>query len=246
MFGSLTTSSSVPYQSFSILPLPSVDSLSSAPKIAPCRRPSQQRDLSYCQLSAVSCQPLFSFSQRAVPGACVTAFKSRFAPATHVHKLGCEKSYTPPPLTLLESTCRGRLASIDSKQLTETLNPLNATLTENQGVGILPRYIVISLPRPSRTATPTTPIASCINFTALWIHRGTSPCSRLSPSRCTQLQKHPLLSPFFATLTDSAQLHENKTALTPVVATLTRLVHPNPFVCHSYKKTPGVGGTCFK
>jgi hypothetical protein len=45
----------------------------SALKIAPCRRHSQQVGLSYCQLSAVSRQPLFSFSPSATPAACVSA-----------------------------------------------------------------------------------------------------------------------------------------------------------------------------
>ena len=51
----------------------------------------------------------------------------------------------------------------------------------------------------------------------------------------------PSASPLFATLTDTLQLHENKTTLSPVFATLTRHVKPNSFVCHSYKKHRGVG-----
>ena len=49
------------------------------------------------------------------------------------------------------------------------------------------------------------------------------------------------LTPFPATLRGKSQLIENPAALSPVVATLTRHVHHNPFVCHSYKKHPGVG-----
>ena len=51
----------------------------------------------------------------------------------------------------------------------------------------------------------------------------------------------PPLTPFPATLTSHLQLSENKTTLSPAVATLTGLVKPNPFVCHSYKKHPGWG-----
>src|SRR5579859_6273556 len=47
------------------------------------------------------------------------------------------------------------------------------------------------------------------------------------------------LTPFPATLTGESQLIENPAALSPVLATLTRHVHHNPFVCHSYKKHPG-------
>jgi hypothetical protein len=58
------------------------------------------------------------------------------------------------------------------------------------------------------------------------------------------------LSPFSATLlprvrakgTGSSQLIENTATLSPAFATLTGFVTANPFVCHSYKKTPGVGG----
>ena len=47
------------------------------------------------------------------------------------------------------------------------------------------------------------------------------------------------LTPFPATLREKSQLIENPAALSRVVATLTRYVHHNPFVCHSYKKHPG-------
>jgi len=51
----------------------------------------------------------------------------------------------------------------------------------------------------------------------------------------------PPLTPFTATLTSHLQLFENKTTLSPAVATLTSRVKPNPFVCHSCKKHPGWG-----
>jgi hypothetical protein len=41
--------------------------------------------------------------------------------------------------------------------------------------------------------------------------------------------------------TVTSQLTENPATLSPLLATLTRRVKPNPFVCHSYKKHPGVG-----
>jgi hypothetical protein len=49
------------------------------------------------------------------------------------------------------------------------------------------------------------------------------------------------VSPFRATLADNSQSIEIATALSPVSATLTRIVNPNPFVCHSYKKQVGWG-----
>lgn len=49
------------------------------------------------------------------------------------------------------------------------------------------------------------------------------------------------LSPFAATLTDSSQPIENPTALSPFPATLRGRVKHKSFICHSYKKTPGVG-----
>src|ERR1700730_18129593 len=51
---------------------------------------------------------------------------------------------------------------------------------------------------------------------------------------------HPV-SPFVATLADSSQPIENPATLSPVFATLTSRVNPKSFVCHSYKKHPGVG-----
>jgi len=48
-------------------------------------------------------------------------------------------------------------------------------------------------------------------------------------------------SPLAAILTDTSQLHENKTTLSPASATLTRTVKHKSFVCHSYKKHRGVG-----
>jgi hypothetical protein len=47
------------------------------------------------------------------------------------------------------------------------------------------------------------------------------------------------LTPFPATLRGKSHLIENPAALSRVVAALTRHVHHNPFVCHSYKKHPG-------
>src|SRR5690242_13190333 len=49
------------------------------------------------------------------------------------------------------------------------------------------------------------------------------------------------LTPFPATLSAISQLIENPAALSPVLATLTRHVRHNPFVCHSYRKYRGWG-----
>jgi len=43
-----------------------------------------------------------------------------------------------------------------------------------------------------------------------------------------------------ATLTRPPQLTDNTATLSPSFATLANRVNPNPFVCHSYKKHPGV------
>jgi hypothetical protein len=48
-------------------------------------------------------------------------------------------------------------------------------------------------------------------------------------------------TPFVATPAVSLQLAGNPATLSPVPATLTCRVKPNPFVCHSYEKHPGVG-----
>jgi hypothetical protein len=49
------------------------------------------------------------------------------------------------------------------------------------------------------------------------------------------------LSPFLATLTSRLQNVENKTTLSPAVATLTGYITHKSFVCHSCRKTPGWG-----
>jgi hypothetical protein len=51
------------------------------------------------------------------------------------------------------------------------------------------------------------------------------------------------VSPFPATLTTSVQSTENTSTLSLAFATLTSLVMPKSFACHSYKKIRGVGGT---
>ena len=48
-------------------------------------------------------------------------------------------------------------------------------------------------------------------------------------------------TPFPAALTSHLQSHQNTTALSPAFAALTNQVTRNSFVCHSYKKHPGVG-----
>jgi hypothetical protein len=55
----------------------------------------------------------------------------------------------------------------------------------------------------------------------------------------------PPLTPFPATLTSHLQLAENKTTLSPAVATLTSRVKPKSFACHSYRKHLGWGYAIF-
>src|SRR5580692_5400373 len=54
-------------------------------------------------------------------------------------------------------------------------------------------------------------------------------------------QKCTHLSPLAATLTDQSQLIEESITLSLAFATLTGRVKHKSFVCHSYKKHPGVG-----
>ena len=86
------------------------------------------------------------------------------------------------------------------------------------------------------TAATPFPSCACAHFPS---HMGVPLQTNLSPSRRVPLQKRSPLSPFLATLTDTTQFHENKTTLSLVFATLTRLVTHCPFVCHSYEKHPG-------
>ena len=63
----------------------------------------------------------------------------------------------------------------------------------------------------------------------------------LPTCQLSNLSTTPCLSPFPTTLTGPSQTAENATTLSPAFVTLTDRVNHNPFVCHSYKKTPGVG-----
>ena len=82
------------------------------------------------------------------------------------------------------------------------------------------------------------------------IHRNSLPLLTFSPAPSSEYWSPlttALLTLLFAALTDHQQLTENPATLSPCPATLTRRVNHNPFVCHSYKKHPGVGGvTAFK
>jgi len=65
-------------------------------------------------------------------------------------------------------------------------------------------------------------------------------CSGAPSGRHSALN-FPSLSPFPAILTSHLQLAENKTTLSPAVATLTSRVKHKSFACHSCKKHPGWG-----
>jgi hypothetical protein len=92
---------------------------------------------------------------------------------------------------------------------------------------------------PPRTARRITPIPVRGGFPRTF--RG----SVSSPSGSAELFTFgsPPLSPFPATLTGILQLIEKAAALSPVFATLTSRVKHKSFVCHSYRKHPGWGGT---
>ena len=109
---------------------------------------------------------------------------------------------------------------------------------------------VTSLPqRPSATSLlpPRIPAVSCklstVNVPFL------SPFVATLRRNCDKASKSASVSPLFATLlpraqsrgTDTAQLVENKGALSPLFATLTSFVTRKPFICHSYRKHRGVG-----
>lgn len=74
--------------------------------------------------------------------------------ASHT-KLGPQLCRHGTSLSLLESTLTRHLASVDSKHLTASLNPVNATLTKNRGGGYAPRpssFIISSGQAPAREA----------------------------------------------------------------------------------------------
>jgi hypothetical protein len=54
------------------------------------------------------------------------------------------------------------------------------------------------------------------------------------------------VSPFFATLTKTAQLVENPAILSPVFATLTNFARVSPLFATFYEKPPGVGYCAFQ
>ena len=62
-----------------------------------------------------------------------------------------------------------------------------------------------------------------------------------SPYRSLSTVSPPSATPFLATLASHRQLAENKTTLSPAVATLTDRVKHKSFACHSYKNTRGGG-----
>jgi hypothetical protein len=70
--------------------------------------------------------------------------------------------------------------------------------------------------------------------------RGVPTCPEFSFARCIAAPRWTSVSPFPAALTGPVQLDKSKTTLSLAFATLTRHVSHNPFVCHSYKKTPRV------
>src|SRR5579872_1565887 len=90
---------------------------------------------------------------------------------------------------------------------------------------------------PIRCELPVTPRPSTVNVPLL------SPLPATLTSTLPRRCETPPVSPLFATLTDHSQLNENPATLSPFAATLTSRVKHNSFVCHSYKKHPGVGYT---
>jgi len=62
-----------------------------------------------------------------------------------------------------------------------------------------------------------------------------------SPYHSLSTVSPPSVTSFRATLASYRHLAENKTTLSPVVATLTDRVKHKSFACHSYKKHPGWG-----
>ena len=74
-----------------LLSVPASSSAFSAPKITACQLPSKQKWSSTCQLSAVSCQPIFSFALGAATVAGAAPLKQTPAPT--------QAYYSCPPLT---------------------------------------------------------------------------------------------------------------------------------------------------
>jgi hypothetical protein len=65
--------------------------------------------------------------------------------------------------------------------------------------------------------------------------------ARLALDRQLSAVNSPV-SPFLAALTQGSQIIENSATLSLLFATLARSVTRKSFVCHSYRKSPGVGG----
>jgi hypothetical protein len=89
---------------------------------------------------------------------------------------------------------------------------------------------------PAKSAT--NPFASIDGELSAANHLSSCPLSfnfHLSTVNCSPL------TPFPATLAGHPQLTENPATLSPLPATLTSRVKPKSRVCHSCKKTPGVG-----
>ena len=86
---------------------------------------------------------------------------------------------------------------------------------------------------------------SCFNFKlSTFNHFPKRSLPIILPVGCQLSAVDSPVSLFPATLIDSLQLTENSTTLSPVFATLTRLVKHKSFVCHSYKKPGGRGVYC--
>jgi hypothetical protein len=75
-----------------------------------------------------------------------------------------------------------------------------------------------------------------VSFPPLGLHPP-SPAVRVQSSASTCRP----VTPLFATLTRTPQLAEKSAALSPAFATLTQHLNHKSFVCHSYRKSGGVG-----
>jgi hypothetical protein len=218
----------------------------SALKIAPCRRPSQQKGLSYSQRSAVSCQPPFSFSPSAA-AACVTAFTS-FPP-------GCHPELSEGSAFRLSPFCAPSVSAFNSPNL----SPFNFKLSTVNSPSLSPFFATLTSPLqpPENTATLSPAFATLtrhVNHNSFVCHSykkhpgwGAEP-PRIASHGCSQLSNIPTFklsnAPLLPVPTPPAtKSHRIRTSIKPVcksfVIRTSKTKDLKPFRIRTYGKTPG-------
>jgi hypothetical protein len=113
-----------------------------------------------------------------------------------------------------------------------------------------PAFSVLSVPSVLRTAVNDSAVPPSLRPRPPLpqSERGSCPTSRPAiPHFCSRPGfSHSLaVSPFPAAVTNGLQFIENTSTLSPLFATLAQSSRTNPFICNSYRKSPGVGYNSF-